>query len=465
MVKVACILIPHLPVQFERQQEPSLLEHPLVVGGRPWDPGVVLDCCENAMTSGVHPGMSLSRAETLCPAAQFVLAHEQAYQAVHSALVSAVGHFTPLVETAQLGFLYAEVSGLRRTFGPDVDLAHQIALKTSSQSSLTATVGIASTKFSAHQAALAAQLGESLVVPAKEERLFLSSLPITTLPADPEIERRLEMLGIVTLGELAKLPQLALVRQFGPHAGTLHDLARGVDPRPVHPDAPPLTIVRRRTFDEPLMARPPLQAHIWQMASELSTALAKGSNQAEGLRLKLVEELGETHSHSLAVKPPSASTVRLTGLAGQLFERLEPAGPITELELTIYPLRPDYLGATQLTLLGQDQENRRHRLRKVLRNIRHRFGELAIVMAALAGPPPPVRIQVTTDHDLVPRALIWRERIYPVTTVYESWRERKHWWSKPIEQDYHRLETKGGYVQVVYREVRADRWWLVRKSI
>jgi len=117
-MRVACLLAPHLPVQVhrepsravERQHNPSLAESPLVVGGRPWDDGAVLDCCPQAAAAGIEPGMRLSRAEALCPSARFVPACEELYRAAHDALVTAAGRFTPTVETAGLGLLYAEVS-------------------------------------------------------------------------------------------------------------------------------------------------------------------------------------------------------------------------------------------------------------------------------------------------------------------------------------------------------------------
>jgi hypothetical protein len=71
-MKFICLLAPHLPVQVERRRDPSLDGQPLVVGGRPWDPGAVLDCCPEAAAAGVRPGMRLSRAEALCPSARFL---------------------------------------------------------------------------------------------------------------------------------------------------------------------------------------------------------------------------------------------------------------------------------------------------------------------------------------------------------------------------------------------------------
>ena len=52
-MKVACLLVPHLAVQVERHINPSLSAGPLVVGGRPWDAGAVLDCCPEAIPAGV----------------------------------------------------------------------------------------------------------------------------------------------------------------------------------------------------------------------------------------------------------------------------------------------------------------------------------------------------------------------------------------------------------------------------
>ena len=138
-MRVGCLLDPHLPVQVERQYDPSLAEMVLVVGGRPWDPGAVLDCCPQAAEAGVGPGMRLAQAEALCPAARFVPAREEVYRATHDALAAAAGLITPAVETAGLGLLYAEVSGVERPF-------LEQALQAASGQALRPSSGQASTR-------------------------------------------------------------------------------------------------------------------------------------------------------------------------------------------------------------------------------------------------------------------------------------------------------------------------------
>jgi nucleotidyltransferase/DNA polymerase involved in DNA repair len=141
-MRVAYLLVPHLAIQVERRYDPSLVGTPVVVGGRPWDEGAVLDCCPQAAAVGVHLGMRLSQAERLCPAARFVPAQEELYRAAHDALVSAANRFTPTVETAGLGFVYVEVSGLERQFGPDAQLARQMVREAIKASALDVRGGV-----------------------------------------------------------------------------------------------------------------------------------------------------------------------------------------------------------------------------------------------------------------------------------------------------------------------------------
>ena len=155
----------------------------------------MLDCCALAAAAGVTPGSGKSQAEALCPTARFVPAREELYRAAHDALAAAAGHFTPAVETAGLGLLFAEVSGLERRCGPDPQLAHHMAqaagqaLRPGSgqASEWDVRVGVGSGKFVAAQAARAARPGSGCAVPPGEERAFLSSLPLSALPADAEM--------------------------------------------------------------------------------------------------------------------------------------------------------------------------------------------------------------------------------------------------------------------------------------
>ncbi len=471
-MKVSCISIDHLPVQIERQRDPALVEQPLIVGGRPWDDGAVLDCCPAAAEARVSPGMRLAQAEVLCPLARFVPSNEAAYRAAHDAMIAAIARLTPTVETAGLGLAYAEVSGLERTWGADPQLARRLSRAVEHATGLAVETGLATNKFVARQAAATAQPRQVRLVPAGQEHSFLAPLPLEALVSDPETARRLHMLGITTLGGVAALPRRAMIRQFGAQMGPLHDLASGIDPRPVQPTAPPLAIERNRIFNEPLEGRTPLLAHLEKLAAALGSELTCRGYQAEGLRLSLFTE-ADQGAAGASVKPPSADGAKLTRLAGRLLEQAHPGKPIIALTLTIYPLRPAHWGVAQLSLLEQVQQGKVSKLRETLRGLRGRFGEPAVMVAALASPPPPCQIQVTTGPDGVPRALFWQRQIHPVTAVYESWKEQRRWWSRPVERDYYRLEIAASIpphpqdrqMRVIFQDRSTEQWLLERRHL
>jgi hypothetical protein len=288
--------------------------------------------------------------------------------------------------------------------------------------------------------------------------------------------RRLRFLGIRTLGALVELPRPAVVRQFGAHTGALYDLARGVDARLVSADAPPLQLSRSHTFNDPVEDRSPLRAHVEWMTGDLAEELDRSGYQAEGMQLE-IRERDEKHVVGKPVKPPSSSAEKLSRLGVRILGGITVGGPVVSLSLIVYPLRPFHVGSAQLTLFGdalpEDVSTFGRTLRETLRRLRDRFGEISVLVASLITSPRPTRVRVTADLGGLPRAIVlrersglfWREELQEVTAIYELWRERRHWWSQPIDRDYFRLELDGGQMRVVFRDVRDNQWCLERRRI
>jgi hypothetical protein len=70
-------------------------------------------------------------------------------------------------------------------------------------------------------------------------------LPIEYLPASEAMRWRLAMLGLSTIGDVAKLPLGAIQAQFGPEGKHCWELAQGVDGEKLVPRVTEETVVRR----------------------------------------------------------------------------------------------------------------------------------------------------------------------------------------------------------------------------
>jgi DNA polymerase-4 len=409
--------------------------------------------------------MAIGRAALRCPKGQFLSADHEAYQDVQQRVDAALRQFTDRVETAGLGSFFLDVSRLQRRYPEDKALAAAILVATREECDLDLQIGLAERRFTAKQAARAAKSNGILVVSSKRDRTFLAPLPLEVLPAEEETVRRLNLLGLTTLGELSKLPRPALIRQFGPQAGFLHDLASGCDPRPVHPDAPPLELRHAHTFEYPAHNRDILLNVGGQLAASLAETLYKRGYQAQGLRLSLTDEVERLQTTTTSVEPPTSDRGRIERLVRTLIERIHVQAPVSRLDIVVYPLRPAYLGATQLALFSGPRDQRLQRLQEALRRLRARFGEVIIMVASLIRPPTPRPIQVTTNKDNIPLAIIWDDRIYKVRYIYEHWRERRYWWARTVARNYYRLEDISGQVRLIYQDRLTSQWWLERRKI
>ena len=462
-MRFACLLVEHLPTRVETLREPALTGKPLVVL-RDWD-SRVLDASPEALAAGVALGDSRQRVEQLCPQAVIRPANEALYQSHHTALRNILAQFANAVESGDWGELYIELSALARSFPSEEALAVQLIQQLDQATPLQPMLGLASNKFTARQAAqqIGAQPGRILIVPAGGERRFLEPLPLKVLPDPPaELLRRLHLFGITTLGGFAQLPHAAVVLQFGSDLAFYHDLARGIDPRPLIPESPPPVLGRTLRLPEPLADRAMVLSAVERLASRVAHRLQEAGYHALALSLTVTTTDRREHSAGSSVKPPSSEAELLRRHAGRLLGKLSFEAEVTSLTLTAYPLREWHHGAQQLSLLDVAVPPKIAQLRSVIRLLQQRFGEAVIRLASLIGPPLPLPIRIGAKPDGTPLGIGWGGWSSRVTNVYEYWREQRTWWERPVTRDYYEIEAENGAVFTLFRDEQGQ-WFLDRR--
>ncbi len=214
----------------EQRDDPRLRGRPVIVGG-----GVVLAASYEAKAFGVRTAMGALQARRLCPGVVVVPPRISAYVEASRAVFAIFDDTTPLVEGLSIDEAFLDVGGLRRIAGPPEQIAERLRATVRERVGLAITVGVARTKFLAKVASAVAKPDGLLVVAPGAELAFLHPLPVERLWGVGRVTAaKLRSRGIVTVAEVAALPEAVLVSMLGPAAGRhLHALAHNRDPRPV----------------------------------------------------------------------------------------------------------------------------------------------------------------------------------------------------------------------------------------
>jgi DNA polymerase IV len=216
----------------EQRDDPDLRGRPVIVGG-----GVVLAASYEAKAFGVRTAMGGRQARRLCPDAVVVRPRMAAYAEASKALYRLFEDLTPAVEGISIDEAFLDVRGMERIAGTPVEIATRLRLRARSEVGLPVTVGVARTKFLAKVASAVAKPNGLLVVPAERELRFLHPLPVERVWGVGRVTAaKLHGRGIVTVGDLARIPESTLTVILGPAAARhLHALSNNRDPRRVRP--------------------------------------------------------------------------------------------------------------------------------------------------------------------------------------------------------------------------------------
>ncbi len=233
----------------EKRDDPSLVDRPVIVGhtgGR----GVVTTACYVARRYGPRSAMPMFRALELCPDAVVIPPDMAKYKRVSLQIRAILETATPVIEPVSLDEAYLDLSAdVRLSDRPAAVVLAGIARAVEREIGITISIGLSFNKFLAKLASDLDKPRGFAVIGRTEAPDFLAPLPVgKILGVGAATTRRMEAIGIKTIGALRAFSEADLVARFGRFGRRLARLAWGEDDREVVADRPAKSISAETTF-------------------------------------------------------------------------------------------------------------------------------------------------------------------------------------------------------------------------
>jgi nucleotidyltransferase/DNA polymerase involved in DNA repair len=363
----------------EVRENPALAGRPVVVGADPRGGrgrGVVAAASYEARAYGIHSAMPIGQAYRRCPGAVYLRPRGALYAAVSRRFMAILARYTDLVEPLSIDEAFLDVTASRALFGDGAAIARRIKEDVRGEERITASIGVAPSKFLAKIASDLDKPDGLVVVPPAGVEAFLRDLPVQRLwGAGPKSLAGFDRLGAATIGAVARLPLTRLVEVFGDGlARHFHALASGHDPRAVVPDHRRKSIGRERTFAEDVRDRALVERMLLELVEDVARSLRRHGLMGQTVHLKLRTADFATVTRQVQLAAPADTTDALWPAARRLFAKADRGRQAIRLVGVSVSL---FEGARQLPLFP-GAEDRHRRVARAVDQLRERFGAAAV---------------------------------------------------------------------------------------
>ncbi|HWO25497.1 MAG TPA: hypothetical protein VNO30_42450 [Kofleriaceae bacterium] len=495
---LACLDLPALPLQLVWRREPAWREHPVVVIDEDRPQGEVLWACERARGAGVLVGQRYAHALSLCGGLRARVVPPEQIEAAIGELRTALHRVSPRVEPGDAGTFWLDGDGLERVFvdrrGQPRGAAWASAIAEAvSALGLVGAVVVGWSRFATYAIARAMRRGVLVMAGPDEERARASAVPLGRLEIQPKLREALARLGVLTVGQMVRLPGGGILERFGREAHRLYQLAAGERWDPLVPVAPPEAPDERALLDEEDDDIERLVFAMKAPTDRLLGRLAARGRALAALHIELAQKhaVGRIELRTETIKPaePTLDARSLARLVHLRLTGTPPAAPVNAIRVWA-----DDVAATreQLALFATRPRRDLRAADEALSRVRAELGDDAVVRAVLrdghlpeasfgwerlvhvvpAAPAPPavrplVRRVLPRPQPLPPQARQVRDDGWLLTGLEHGSVLRIKgpyvvsggWWATELHREYHFAELRRGDCLWVYYDRNRRRWF------
>ncbi len=361
--------------------------------------GIVLAKSMPAKKYGIVTGEPVVDAFKKCPTLKTFPPDHKLYSLYSRDLIDMLSEYSPNVSQYSIDECFLEyVPGVFPPETSPVEAAEIIKNRVRNTFGFTVNVGISTCK-------LLAKMASDFKKPDLVHTLFPEEVPTKMWPLPVQdlftvgrsTAARLELLGIKTIGDLAKTPPDILTSHLKSHGRVIWEYANGIENVSIdgRTNSETKGIGNSTTISYDVTDKETAYHYLMQLAESVSARLRKARVLAGMISVEIKYATFETVSHQMQLLTPENTTQGLYKAACRLFNELWNQEPIRLLGIRTSKLTSD--AQRQMNIFDLETNEKQQKLDKALDNIRLKFGTGSIMRASQLGTTPTLFKQ--EDHE------------------------------------------------------------------
>ena len=290
-----------------------------VCGDKELRHGIVLAKSEQAKVCGVKTGEAIWQAKRKCPQLQIVRPTHGAYEDFSQRIFNIYCRYTDLVEPFGIDECWLDITGTAHMFGTGRQVADELRRVVREETGVTISAGVSFNKIFAKLGSDYKKPDATTEISRSNYKKIIYPLPVCDMMGvGAAAGRRLNDMGIFTIGDLARSDEAALNAVFGKYGRQLSQYANGLELFRINPAGyarKPKSIGNGVTFKHDLTDEGQIRTAVFSLADRVCSRLREHGAECCVLQITVKHKDLSTTQHQKALLRPTQITQELSQAA------------------------------------------------------------------------------------------------------------------------------------------------------
>ncbi|MCQ2504728.1 MAG: DNA polymerase IV [Saccharofermentans sp.] len=393
----------------ELLHRPELRGRPLAVGGDPEARhGIVLAKDLIAKKAGVKTGMALWQAREVCPDVVFVPPRMDLYLRFSRRIRDIYAEYTDKQEAFGIDESWLDVTESVTSSKDGYLIAEEIRRRAKEELGVTVSVGVSWNKIFAKFGSDYKKPDAVTVIDKDNYKDIVWTSPVgDILYVGRSNARRLNDIGIMTIGQLASADRNYLKESMGKMGLILSAFARGEDQTPVSAEgysAPIKSIGNSTTTPRDLKTNEDVKIVTYLLAESVSARLRENNFKCRVVEISVRDNNLYTFTRQMRTESPTNITSEIASYAMKLFTgSYDWSKPIRSVGVRGVDLVDASIPIQLNMFLNQEERDKQHKIDLAIDNLRGRFGFYSVQRGMMYLDRSLSKLNAREDHVTHPR--------------------------------------------------------------